>query len=90
MFENSSKNDLFWVFRKKKHFFFLITAQIFCFFWFMTHIQSKKSQLAEYDIVGIFAENLVEVGYVWWVDSGFFFFEFIKTIFNLKVAHCFY
>jgi hypothetical protein len=57
----------------------------------MTHIQTKKTQLAEYDIVGIFAENLVEVGYVWWVDSGkIFFFEFIKKIINLKVAHCFY
>jgi hypothetical protein len=27
----------------------------------MTHIQTKKIQLAEYDIVGKFAENLVEV-----------------------------
>jgi hypothetical protein len=36
----------------------------------MTHIQNKKSQLSEYDIVGMFAENLVEVGYVWWVESG--------------------
>jgi hypothetical protein len=39
----------------------------------MTHIQTKNIQLAEYDFVGMFAENLVEVGYVWWVDSGFFF-----------------
>jgi hypothetical protein len=31
----------------------------------MTHIRSKKSQLAKDDIVEIFAENLVEVGYVW-------------------------
>jgi hypothetical protein len=38
----------------------------------MTCIQSKKNQLAEYDIVGMLAENLVEVGYVWCVDSGFF------------------
>jgi hypothetical protein len=30
----------------------------------MTHIQTKKNQLAQYDIVGMFAENLVEVGYV--------------------------
>jgi hypothetical protein len=36
----------------------------------MPHIQIKRIQLAEYDIVAIFAENLVEVGYVWWVDSG--------------------
>jgi hypothetical protein len=41
----------------------------------MTHIQTKKNQLAEYDIVGMFAENLVEVGYIWWVNSGFFFFR---------------
>jgi hypothetical protein len=45
----------------------------------MTHIQTKKIQLAEYDIVEMFAENLVEVGYVWWVDSGniYIFLEFI-------------
>jgi hypothetical protein len=41
----------------------------------MTHIQSKKRQLSKYDIVGMFAENLVEVGYVWWVDSGIYFFR---------------
>jgi hypothetical protein len=40
----------------------------------MTHIETIKIQLAEYDIVGMFAENLVEVGYVWWVDSGKIFF----------------
>jgi hypothetical protein len=28
------------------------------------HVQTKNNQLAEYDIVGMFAENLVEVGYV--------------------------
>jgi hypothetical protein len=33
-------------------------------------IFKPKKQLAEYDIVGMFAENLVEVGYVWWVNSG--------------------
>jgi hypothetical protein len=46
----------------------------FLFFRFMTHIQTKKNLLVEYDIVGMFAGNLAEVGYVWWVDSGFFFF----------------
>jgi hypothetical protein len=56
----------------------------------MTHIQTKKIQLADYDIVGIFAEKLVEVGFVWWVDSGFFFRIHQKKKFNLKVAHCFY
>jgi hypothetical protein len=40
----------------------------------MTHIQTKKNQLAEYEIVGMLAENLVEVGYVWWVDSGKIYF----------------
>jgi hypothetical protein len=54
----------------------------------MTHIQTKKNQLAKYDIVGMFAENLVEVDYV---DVGRFrillFFEFTKKIFNLKVAY---
>jgi hypothetical protein len=40
----------------------------------MTHIQTKKSQLAEYDIVGMFVEILVEVGHFWWVDSGKIFF----------------
>jgi hypothetical protein len=66
------KMTFFSVFRKKKIKFFLMTAQNF--FRFITHIQSKKSHLAEYDIVGMFAENLVEVGYVWWVDSGKIFF----------------
>jgi hypothetical protein len=51
----------------------------------MTHIQSKKSQFSEYDIVGMFAENLIEVSYVWWVDSGFFF-EFIKK--NIQLQSC--
>jgi hypothetical protein len=37
----------------------------------------------------MFAENLVEVGYVWWVGSGFFF-KFIKKILNRKVAHSYY
>jgi hypothetical protein len=39
----------------------------------MTHIQSKKSQLAEYDIVGIFAENLVEVALSGGSIQDFFF-----------------
>jgi hypothetical protein len=55
----------------------------------MTHIQLKKNQLAECDMVGMFAENMVEVGYVWESIQDFFF-EFIKKLFNLKVAHCFY
>jgi hypothetical protein len=57
--------------------FFLPKIQIFqvhalnlYFFRFPTHIQSKKSQLAEYDIVEMFTQNLVEVGCVWWVESG--------------------
>jgi hypothetical protein len=66
MFENSSKLTFFLVFRKKNHFF-----SNDCSKKFPVHdsfSKQKKSQLAEYDIVGIFAENLVEIGYVWWVD----------------------
>jgi hypothetical protein len=55
----------------------------------MTHIQTKKVQLAEYDIVEIFAENLVELAMSGGSSQDFCFFELIKKIFNLKVAHCF-
>jgi hypothetical protein len=46
-----------------------------------------KNQLAEYDIVGMFAENLVEVGYVWWFDSGklIFFSNSSKKYSTLKL-----
>jgi hypothetical protein len=38
---------------------------------FITRIQSKKNQLAEHDIVeSLSTQNLVEVGYAWWVESG--------------------
>jgi hypothetical protein len=37
----------------------------------------------------MFAENLNEIGYVWWFGSGFFFRIHQKKL-NLKVAHCFY
>jgi hypothetical protein len=81
----------FFGFFAKKINFFPITGQFFLFFPVHDYIQSKKSQLAKYDIFEMFAENLIEVVYVWWVDSGFFFFfEIIKKILNLKVAHCFY
>jgi hypothetical protein len=55
----------------------------------MAHIQTKNIQLAEYDIVGMFAENLVEVGCLV-VDSGKKKIEFTKKLLNLKVAHCLY
>jgi hypothetical protein len=42
----------------------------------MTLIQTKKNQLAEYDIVVMLAENLVKVGYVWM--SGGSIQDFIK------------
>jgi hypothetical protein len=65
--------------------FFLITAQFF--FRFMTHIPIKKNHFAEYDIVGMVAENFVEVGYVWWVDSGkiLFFSNSSKKYSTLKL-----
>jgi hypothetical protein len=83
VFENSSKNYLFSVFCRKNQ-FFLIIAQKFCFFRFMTHIQAKKIQLAEYDNVGMFSENLVEVPMSGGSIQDFFSFEFIQKIFNLN------
>jgi hypothetical protein len=53
----------------------------------MIHIQTIKIQFALYDIAGMFAENLVEVGFVWWVDSGklYFFSNSSKKYATLKL-----
>jgi hypothetical protein len=93
MFENSSKNDLFFGFLQKKNQCF----SIICFFFVFSSFRysKQKSQLAEYDIVGMFAENLVEGGFVWWVESGFFllssYMEYIESIgFTQKILkNCF-
>jgi hypothetical protein len=56
----------------------------------MTHIQTKKSQLAEYDIViGYLLKTWLKLA----MSGGSIQekkIEFIKEKFNLKVAHCFY
>jgi hypothetical protein len=62
-----------------KNTFFSVNALNYQFFLFLTNIQTKKSQLAEYDIVGMLAENLVEVDYVWWV--GYVQVDFFDLIF---------
>jgi hypothetical protein len=83
-----------WKFIKKWSFFgfsqknqlFLITAQFFCFFRFIAHIQTKKISTCRIVIAGMFAENLVEVGFVWWIDSGIIFFRIHQK--NIQPKSC--
>jgi hypothetical protein len=63
-----------------KNKFFQVNSLNINFFRFTTHIQTKKSQLAEYDNVEMFTQNFVEVDNVWWVESGLFFSNLSRNI----------
>jgi hypothetical protein len=54
--------------------------------FFSAHFQSKTNQLAENDIVGMFAENLVEVSYVWCAGPGFYFHHIHSKNFDFIFA----
>jgi hypothetical protein len=51
--------------RRKTVFFAIFLKQNFSFFMFATHIRTKINQVAEYNIIQMFTQSLVEVSNVW-------------------------
>jgi hypothetical protein len=93
MFENSSKNDIFFGFSQKNTIFFLIIAKKFCFSGSRLIIKPKKFNLQNTILSGCLLKTWLKLamsGGAGGSIQDFFFFEFIKKLFNPKVAHCFY
>jgi hypothetical protein len=61
--------------REKKNQIFSYDCAKFLIVPVCESFSKQKSQLAENDFVGMFAENLVEVGFVWCVGPEFFSFH---------------
>jgi hypothetical protein len=59
---NHRRKTVFPRFFETKYGFFRNIWQFFSFLMFTTHICTKISQVAEYDIIQMFIQNLVEVG----------------------------
>jgi hypothetical protein len=66
--------------------FFRVYALHYYIFRFTAHIQSKTSQLAQYDIVEMFTQNLVEVGYGGPNQENKNYFQLYQKKLNSKVA----